>query len=277
MMRVRALVYISCCFLLTELAGAQAPQKTPAAVASKAQDTLTASDIAKKAFGGNAAVGFQQGTADLKLVVTSAQGDRKERSLSFKARRDTDNLIQYLIKFEKPADVRGTAFLVRERKNQLPDQYVYIPALKVVQRVAAGNASSSFFGSDFSYADLLPYPADKQKDIELNRLADQTISGQDMYVLEILPKVEGSPYGRIVTSISKKDLIPLQVEFFDPSKKPLKSLSVLKLQRVDNKLVPVQMAMKNLQTKSQTDLFINNIDTKARLSANDFTEAAMQR
>ncbi len=232
--------------------------------------------ILKKAFA-KSMFGTSQGTATINMLITSSEGHKKERVLLFKALSEKENLLQYLIKFLKPADLKGTAFLVKERKGQLPDQYVYVPAAKTVRRIAAGNATSSFFGSDFIYADLLPYPSDKKDDVSVKKLPDQQLGGQSVYVIEVTPKMAESPYGKLLLYIEKAQSIAAKIDFFDKAGQPLKVLKVRKLKKIEGNFVPVDIEMKNLQTKSSTIITVDNIDPKAKLSPNDFTEAAMQR
>lgn len=263
-------------FLVCGFSNGQATQAESQKPSEKPLPGPTADEIAKTAFG-QAFVGMTQGSAELRMVITNAQGEKKERSLSFKARRASDGLLQYLIRFLKPQEIKGTSFLVRERKESLPAQYVYLPAKKSVQPIAAGNASSSFFGSDFIYADLLPYPAEKKDEVTLKRLIDAKVGGQDCYMLEISPKTAESPYSRLLVSVQKKEMLPVQIDFFDQQGRAAKVMKVKKLQRVEKKLVPVELEMKSLLAGTKTEIFVDKIDPKAKLGENDFTEAAMQR
>lgn len=240
-----------------------------------AQD-LSAEEIVQKALN-KSQVGMQQGTATLEMTIVSSRGEAKTRSLQVRAMRDQSGLLHSLVKFSKPAEVAGIAFLVREKKDALPDQYVYVPAAKVVRQIAAGNATSSFFGSDFTYADLMPLPMSEKDKVKINKLPDADVGGQPAYVIEALPQFEGSPYGKLVTYVHREHLVPLKVEFFDPKGKALKVLTVKKLKKVKGELVPVQLLMKNVQAGSSTQLEIQNPDPDARLSEADFTEEAMQR
>lgn len=247
-----------------------------AAIPASAEE-LNAEQIIEKALSQGSAVAFQQGTASLTMTIVSAQGQAKTRSLDVKAMKDATGLLRSLVRFSKPADVAGIAFLVREKKGALPDQYVYVPAARVVRRVAAGNATSSFFGSDFTFADLMPLPADQRDQVKITRLPDGAIGQQNTYVIEAIPQVEGSPYSKLVVHVDQKLLIPLKIEFFDPAGKALKTLSIRKLKKLKGEIVPVDVVMKNVQTGSRTELVIDNPNPDAKLTEADFTEEAMQR
>lgn len=263
---------VSAAFAASDAADSQQAQPVRVAQADK----ISADDIINKALEkGN--VGFSQGTATLKMDITNARGEVKSRTLDLKAMKDEDGLVRSLVKFTKPAEVAGISFLVLEKKDALPDQYVYVPAAKVVRRVAAGNSSSSFFGSDFAFIDLMPLPPSERDKVAVTRLADQKVGGQPAYVIEAIPKVEGAPYGKLVTYVHQKHLIPLKIDFFDDKMKPLKVLKVRKLKKLQGELVPIELVMRNVQVGSQTLLTIKKPNPKAKLSPSDFTEEAMQR
>ena len=118
----------------------------PQAVEAK---ELTAEQIVDKALA-SGLFSFKEGQAVLEMEITQASGRVRNNTLSMKLRKTKDGLAQTMVRFEKPAAVKGTSFLVRERKGQLPDQFVFVPATKVVRRIAAGNSTRSFFGSDLS-------------------------------------------------------------------------------------------------------------------------------
>jgi 5S rRNA maturation endonuclease (ribonuclease M5) len=67
------------------------------------------------------------------------------------------------------------------------------------------------------------------------------------------------------------------VSFFDKKGEVLKELVMKKLKKIEGQLVPVEMVMKNVQKGSQTVLRVNQIDSKAKLTDADFTEAAMKQ
>lgn len=247
------------------------------AAPAAAQKELTAEEIVEKSLN-KGAVGFRQGTATIKMTIVSAKGEAKERTLDVKAMRGEDGLLKSMVKFTKPADVNGTAFLVVEKKDALPDQYVFVPKAKVVRRIAAGNASSTFFGSDFTYGDLMPLPMSEKDKVAIEKLRDGDVGGQPVYVLQLTPKIDGAPYGKVIAHVHKELLVPVKIEFFDPKQAPLKTLRVKKLQKIkgSNEQVPVEVEMKAV-TGARTELVLENVDPNAKLLESDFTEEAMQR
>ena len=265
--------------VLVLAAAAAALLVCPAAVAAgktaKAPVELSADAIVEKALA-KGAVGFKQGAASIKMTIVSPRGDAKERSLDIRAMRGADGLLRSMVKFTRPAEVNGTAYLVLEKKDALPDQYVYVPKAKVVRRIAAGNATSTFFGSDFTYADLMPLPVSQRDKVKIAKLADAEVDGQPVHVIDVQPRIDGSPYARLVVHVHKDLLVPLKIEFFDPQGAPQKTLSVKKLQKLNGEFVPVEVEMR-ATAGSSTQLVVEQVAPDVKLTDDDFTEEAMQR
>ncbi|MFH1807758.1 MAG: outer membrane lipoprotein-sorting protein [Pseudomonadota bacterium] len=253
--------------LATTLLVGAAPAKAPV-------PEMDAATILKKAMARN--LFGLTGTANASMEVHTTRGEVKNRDLAVKLMRSEAGLQRALVSFRSPVEVAGTAFLVVERPEGPPDQYLYLPALKKVRRIAAGQATDSFMGSDFTFLDLSPLPQGNSGEIEFKRLEDATVGGQPAYVIEALSKIPGSPYSRVLTSIHREHLVPLKIEFFDQSGKPLKVLTMKKLKKIDGKLIPVELEMKNQQKNSWTVLGLTELDLKAKPSEADFTPEAMQ-
>lgn len=243
--------------------------------AAAAAPQLSLEEIVEKSLN-KGTVGFKQGTATLQMTITNNKGEVKANTILVKAMKSSDGTLRSMVKFTSPASVAGTAFLVREKKDALPDQYIYLPSTKRVTRVVAGQAGSSFFGSDFSFGDLMPLPLSEKDKVSIVRGDDAQVLGQDTYTITVTPKIAGAPYGKVVVSVDKQRLIPLKIDFFDPQLKALKTLKVKALKKVGGEEVPVHVVMESA-SGSKTELVIENPDANAKLSESDFTEEAMQR
>ncbi|NCC90606.1 MAG: outer membrane lipoprotein-sorting protein, partial [Spirochaetia bacterium] len=93
-------------------------------------------------------------SANLIMTITNARGSVRERSIA-QYRQDLDGVESKLMFFLSPSDVRNTSFLsfsYEDGRND--DQYIYLPALKRVKRIASDSKNDSFMGSDFTYDDM---------------------------------------------------------------------------------------------------------------------------
>ena len=85
--------------------------------------------------------------------------------------------------FLEPADVHGTAFLsyVYDDKDKDNDQWLYLPALKKIKRIASSDKSGSFMGTDFSYVDI--------SDIKVDDYNHRYLTDKDLISLMKEPSV----------------------------------------------------------------------------------------
>src|SRR3990172_1448528 len=93
--------------------------------------------------------------ARVTMRLVSRDGGERIRELTM-SRRDLKEggEQRYFIYFHRPPDVRDMTFLVWKYPGRDDDRWLYIPALKLVRRIAASDKRSSFAGSDFSYEDV---------------------------------------------------------------------------------------------------------------------------
>jgi hypothetical protein len=249
--------------------------------------------LAKNAFGASFA-GLTKGSAEMRMVITKGN-TVIDRTISFKSMRE-GKLLRYLVTFDSPPDERGTAFLVREKEKDFPEQYIWLPATKTLTQATAGKAVGSFFGSDFINADLEPYPEGKNDKVKLTRLPDRTVgqeievsyleagqkkvrkitSDQKSYVLRVAISDPQSPYSRIEAVILAKEMLAAQVDFFDPKGNPLKTMKVRKLSDVEGSLVPVDFVMQSA-AGSKTEITVSKIKPNATFDKEEFTKEALRR
>jgi outer membrane lipoprotein-sorting protein len=252
------------------------PGLVAAPAAASTGESMTAEQILDKALE-SGAIGFSKGTANLDMLITDAKGNSKQRTMAVKAMTGDDNMLKIMLKFTRPAEVAGMGFLVIQNKNALADQFIYMPAARVTKRVAAGQASGSLFGSDFAYVDLMPLNPTERESAKMTRLDDAKVAGRRAYVISTDIDVVGSPYSKLITYVDAEHLVPLRIEFFDPDGKPLKTLKVKALKKVEKRLIPTKLSMANAQKGTETIVQVRDIQPDAPLSASDFTEEALQR
>src|SRR3990167_6364449 len=143
-----------------------------------------ASDIIKKsqdAF-------FSQGKdmkARVNMTLVSKSGQQRLRELTMLRKNGTGGEQKYFMYFHNPGDVRGTAFMVYKYPGKDDDRWIFIPAINLVNRIAAKDSRSSFVGSDFTYEDVSG--RDLSADSHTLVKEDQ-IGGRKVYVVESTPR-----------------------------------------------------------------------------------------
>jgi hypothetical protein len=90
-----------------------------------------------------------------RMRITDGRGQEQQRVFTILRRDIEDGGDQdFLVVFSRPADVRGTAFLVNKKTERDDDRWLYLPALDLEKRISAGDKRTSFVGSDFFYEDI---------------------------------------------------------------------------------------------------------------------------
>lgn len=94
-------------------------------------------------------------TSDTLMILINKKNQKRIRNIKT-IRKDYDQATKGIIFFLSPADVRNTAYMSYDwdELEKEDDSWLYLPALQRVKRVAAGDRSGAFMGSDFSYSDI---------------------------------------------------------------------------------------------------------------------------
>lgn len=219
--------------------------------------------------------GFSDSTSSMEMILTNRHGKtstRKLRNRTLEQKNDGDKSI---IIFDNPGDVKGTAFLSHTHKTGSDDQWLYLPALKRVKRIASSNKSGPFMGSEFAYEDIASQEVEKYT---YEYLKNEKLNGVDHFVVKSFPVDKKSGYSYTIGWIDTKDYKTSKIEFYDRKKSLLKTLNNTGFKKFNGKhWRPHNMSMKNHQTGKSTVLKFSNYKFKNGLSNKDFNKNALQK
>ena len=133
--------------------------------------------------------GFGNLTASLNMILRNKRGQESKREVRLKIIEVEGDGDRTLFVFDRPRDVKGTAFLVHAHKDEPDEQWLYLPALKRVKRISSSNRSGSFMGSEFSYEDLGAAEVEKYT---YRFLRDEPCGDLECSVIERIPVDEDS-------------------------------------------------------------------------------------
>jgi len=169
------------------------------------------------------ASGYQDLKVDLEMTLHTGGNRSSSRRLSIRQLEMTDDGDRLLVVFDTPKSIRGTALLSYAHKTEPDDQWLYLPALKRVKRIASQNKSGPFLSSEFAFEDMALQEVEKYS----YRLLD-TRNEEDgsIYVVERVPTDEHSGYARQIVSLDAAELRTQHIEYFDRQNRPLKTLAV---------------------------------------------------
>lgn len=186
-----------------------------------------------------------------------------------------------MIRFVEPPDVKGTGVLTIEHSGGDDDVWVYLPALKKSRRIASSEKSSSFMGTEFSYADILSAKVD---DYKHKLLKSEKINDVDCFVVESIPvseKIEEETgYGKKVSWIGKDNFVENKVVYYDKANSLLKTLvtdQITEVDKANHKWMPLKKEMDNHQTNRRTVMEISDVKVNIGVKDNQFTTKYLER
>jgi hypothetical protein len=80
-------------------------------------------------------LGWQDSASSVTMTLRNSQGEESIREMRMQSLEISDDGDKGLTIFDKPKDVKGTAFLNFSHVDKSDDQWLYLPALKRVKRI----------------------------------------------------------------------------------------------------------------------------------------------
>ncbi len=219
--------------------------------------------------------GWGNSQAKMKMVLRNKAGKESSREVRIRNLEVTGDGDKSISIFDKPADVRGTAFLSHTHVIKADDQWLYLPALKRVKRISSSNKSGPFMGSEFSYEDLSSQEVDKYTH---KFLADEQLEGRPVFKIEQVPTYAKSGYKKRISWIDAEHYYPVKIEFYDRKESLLKTLEFKDYQQYLSKYWRAnQMLMQNHQNGKSTDLIWEGYEFDVGFQDSDFSQSALKR
>ena len=215
--------------------------------------------------------GFEDSIATMEMTLINAAGQKKVRTMKMKVLEGKDE-DKSLMEFLTPADVKGTKFLSYEHVDKDDDQWLYLPALKRVKRIASKNKSGSFMGSEFSYEDLSAFNVKKYIYEE-----GEAKKQNGLLVTTAKPVSKYSGYTKLVSYIDPQTFLIQKVEFYDRKKELLKVETFSDYKKIDGIYRIGKITMKNVQNDKSTILVWRDEKIKNSLKAKDFHKRYLKK
>ncbi len=159
------------------------------------------------------------------VIIDSKTSKKQKRNLKRYMIKGTGDDSKSVLYFLSPANIKGAGLLSWKQKSE-ENQWLYVPELKKLQRIASGSKKNYFMGTDFTYADLDGESLKKNK-----YTCQQTIKCQKgkskCYVIEAKPISEQEErnigYSKRMLLVDTKDLITLKIIFYNLKGEKLKT------------------------------------------------------
>jgi len=222
---------------------------------------------------------------DMKMILVDADGATRERRIRSFRRDAPDNPddTQSIMFFLGPATVENTGFLTYDYDDgdKDDDQWLYLPALKKVKRIAAADKSGSFMGSDFTYADMSSPAID---DYRYEIMKETKVGEQPVWQILATPtdedEIERTGYSKSVFFVRQDNYVIIRAVNWLADSPRMKFMEVRELEKVDGIWTPTEMVMttkKGKKTEHASILRWKNIEYNEDLDEELFTQRRLQR
>jgi len=221
-------------------------------------------------------------TAFMKMTLIDKNNNTRVRELkTFSKNKGEDEL--KLMFFLTPADVKNTAFLTYdyEDSNKDDDQWLYLPALQKVKRIASSDKSSSFMGSDFTYSDMT---SKNVQDYSYKIMKEPTLKGHKTWQILVTPKsekvIDETGYTKSIIFVRQDNFVVTQALHYVKSGKKLKYMMVNELKLIDGIWTALEMQMvtkKGKKTLHKTVLTFRDLKYNQALDESLFSTRSLKK
>ncbi len=212
-------------------------------------------------------------------AVDRIGGERVSRAKILGKKFESDSMRRVLLRFTKPLEIRGSAFLAIEQDSGSPDMFLYTPELRKTKRVTGQGGGGKLFGTDFSYEDFARWQGLNQPGAS-RRLPDAVESGQPVWVVETKPEnKQESSYERVVFFVDQETCVTLKTESYERGDTPRKVLTASPGQLLEEGGVwfASELLMRDLRDQTHTQVIIEDVEVDRGLRDSDLSLAKLDR
>lgn len=221
-------------------------------------------------------------TAKMKMILTDKNGKKRIRDLKTFTKYKGEDKLKMMF-FLTPADVKNTGFLTYdyEDSNKDDDQWLYLPELQKVKRIASSDKSSSFMGSDFTYSDMT---SRNVEDYTYKVMKEVTLKGHKAWQMLVTPKTEKTiketGYTKSIVFVRQDNFVIVQALNYIKAGKKLKYMMVKDLKKIDGIWTALEMQMitkKGKKTLHKTVFKFSDTKYNQNLEESFFATRTLER
>jgi len=212
-------------------------------------------------------IGSDNKVSTSEMIIHGRRGSRSLKSKSWLQGTDK-SFTEYLA----PPREQGTKML------KLEDQlWIYTPSTDRTIKISGHMLRQSVMGSDLSYEDFMEDP-ELTNLYDAKVISEENIDGHPCWVLALTSKGGDIAYHSRKIWVDKETFVSLKEERFAKSGKLLKTFTVKKLDRIQDRWIPTHIIFKDeLKSGKGTEFFIESIELNADIPEPVFTKAALRK
>ncbi|WP_300668626.1 outer membrane lipoprotein-sorting protein [Desulfoluna sp.] len=212
--------------------------------------------------------------AELSMVLINRRGRERVRQV-ISWRKDDGKDARKLMRFKKPADVAGTAFLSwdYDDPDKDDDRWLYMPALRNTRRISGDATNDYFMGTDFTYDDM----GDRNVDEDTHRLLrEESLGKTPCWVVESVPVDPTDMYTKKINWIDTEKYLPLKTDYYDKDGH-LKTYAVDTVKNIEGIWTVTAMHMENHVEHHKTLMTFREVRYDTGLKESQFKVNALSR
>lgn len=209
-----------------------------------------------------------------RMELLDKSGSKRVRELvSFRLERGKNDYAN-LVRFLNPPDIAGVGLLSLDKADGTNEQWLYLPELDRVRRIAGDRKGGRFVGSDLYYEDLQT----RQPASDTHRLLGrEVVMGVPCELLESTPvDAANSVYRKRVAWVDAATATVMRVDYFERSESTVsKRWTMLARKEVQGYMTVMDSKTVDLATGHETRLRSDAVRYDRKLPARLFTPQAL--
>ena len=209
-----------------------------------------------------------------RMELTDRAGTKRQRDLvTYRMERSKGEFVS-LARFLAPPDIAGTGLLSVDKADGSSEQWLFLPAMDRVRRVASDRKGGRFVGSDLYFEDLQT----RKPASDLHRLTGKdTLDGVVCHVIESIPTdPANSVYRKRMLWVDPQTALVHRVDYFEKDDaQPSKRWVLLSRQRIQGYWAVTDSKTTDLVTGNETRMLSQTIKFDRKLPARLFSTQAL--
>ena len=209
-----------------------------------------------------------------RMVTTAKNGSTRELTID-QFSKDGPHGARTVIVFLSPKSVERTRFLTMNNASGGSDQWIFLPDLNKLRRIATSQSGGSFMGTAFSYDDISVLDRDVSLDTH-TLLPEETLNGSLCYVIQSVPKDCSHLYSRTITWIDRENNLIYKAEMYDRRGDLAKVMEMSGFKDIQGRNTPMQTKITAVKDGTSTTIFMENMKYDAPIREGFFTTAFLE-